>query len=157
MTCKDIQELMAGDFEDGACNPRDARAIQDHLRACSVCRHVEAVLRAQRDLLRTARREPVPAHLWSNIRHAIAAERLHAEHHRRRKSFATLRDFWPMRPPVFALASGFAVILLIVAATGITMHRQQGLQAFDVAEYSLTNNKTAVLDDLGTTIEEYFL
>ena len=157
MNCHNIQELLRGDYLDGACSLVDEGFIQEHLKKCPLRCELESQLRAQQVLLKAAKRQDVPEHVWRNIQSSILEERLREENSARRGFFTSIKDFLFTRPPAFAFGSGLAIILLALVVTGISVHKNQSAKTFDLVEYSVMNNETSFSDDLGTNIEKYFL
>jgi predicted anti-sigma-YlaC factor YlaD len=152
MNCKRIQELLKSDYLDGEANQREESFIKEHLAGCSECSRLEEELQAQSSLFRKAKPVAVPEHIWRNIRNTIVNERLKQE------TPAWLA--WPSRS-VFAFASAFAVMILILFFAGAIIQKRQAVikdnGAVSFIDYGSNEESVNPLDDLGTNIEEYFL
>jgi len=159
MGCKDIQELLKSDYLDGELGPARKQAVREHLLKCPACRQLEGRLKAQRELLQSAKKELPPERVWQNIRRAIAAERA-GEESKIRSILEHLRESLLMPRPVFALAAALTAIICVVVLAGAIMRTQPFYTSNDegvLAVYMLNGESGNLSNDLGTTIEEYFL
>jgi predicted anti-sigma-YlaC factor YlaD len=159
--CKEIQDLLQTDYFDQQVRLQDKQLIQEHLKQCFACRELEKKLQAQRMLFQGAKPEPVPAHIWSNIREAIIAERLEQEEAPAYGILERLKSLIFLRRPVVVLATSvFSVIIIAAVFVNLSMQKQLAISkqaaAEGIAGYSLSASGSAI-DDLGTNIEEYFL
>src|SRR4030042_405889 len=112
MVCKNIQELLKSDYLDGELGPTQEQAVREHLLKCPDCRQLEARLKAQRELLRSAKKELPPEHVWQNIRRAITTERV-GEESKIRSVLERLRESLLMPRPVFALSTALTAIICV--------------------------------------------
>jgi predicted anti-sigma-YlaC factor YlaD len=161
MQCKKIQELLKTDYLDREVNLKQEKCIREHLLECPQCRRLEEELQVQRTLFQEAKQQPVPAHLWQNIRDAIITEGLNPEPAARGGILQRLKESIFTPQPVFALASTFTVIILVLVLTGTFIQKKQLLNKVNIQEsierYSLNGENGDFSYALGTMIEEYFL
>jgi len=149
MKCKDIQELLKSDYLDGELDPGREKAVEEHLLKCPACRELEGRLKTHHEILQSAKKDAPPEYVWQNIRRAIITEGTTREYR---------VHFIPR--PVFALATALtAIICVVVLASAIMRHQPfYGGNGDDtLAVYTLNGETSDSINDLGTTIEEYFL
>ena len=154
MRCKEIQEWLKADYLDNEANQEQARLIREHLAVCRHCREVEKVLQSQRSLFRQLKQQEVPVYLWQNIRERIMAERLNQEEGFGAKVSERLRNYLFAPKPVFVLARALAVVIFFALFATLFF---QGGPVSSNGIYSLSSMKEDMVDDFGTSIEEYFL
>lgn len=161
MRCKKIEELLKSDYLDGELKPKEAEFLNRHLKGCGSCRKLEEGLQAQRAFFRQVKPQEAPQRVWHNISNAVAAERLNQEAVSQAGFFTRLKDALLVSHPRFALASAFAVMILIAVFAGTFMQKRAIPGVADssdiIAVYSLSGENGSLLYDLGTNIEEYFL
>jgi anti-sigma factor RsiW len=158
MQCRKIQELLKADYLDGELKPQAEREILEHLRRCPECQKLEKELRAQGKLFQEAKQQQVPEYLWQNIRDAIYAQRLNQEEGVSRRILERLRDLLFGRRPVLVLASALSMIILAAVFAGSFIQKKHYQEVREgLAVYSLNGENGDLIDDLGTSIEEYFL
>ena len=76
MKCADLQADVLVDLVDGRLEPAEQRDVERHLEACAECRALVTDLRSIRaSAFMLDRREP-PAHVWTKLQSAVAAEPL---------------------------------------------------------------------------------
>jgi hypothetical protein len=158
--CKEIQELLYADYFDREAGPQAKQIVQEHLKACPVCRQLEAKLQAQRLLFQADKPVPVPAHLWGNIRDAIITQRLQERTSPAAGFFERLKGLLLPRPAMVLAASVFSVFLIIAVFANANIQKQAAIRqaaAEGIAGYNLSTKTGYALYDLGTGIEEYFL
>lgn len=158
--CKKIQELLQADYLDKEAGQKEERIIKVHLAGCSACRGLEKKLQAQRVFFQGVKRQQVPERVWSNIRDAIITEHLKQKEGLIPGILERLRRLIFAPRPAVVLATVFSVIIMVAVFTSVTI-QQMSLSKQNAAEsiagYSLNDKNGYVLDDLGTSIEEYFL
>jgi predicted anti-sigma-YlaC factor YlaD len=161
MKCKDIRELLKSDYLDRESSQQEEPVIKEHLAHCPECRSLEKELLSQRGIFQKAARVQPPEQLWRNIREAIVSERLEQENSVKPGILEQLRDLIWYRRPVFALASVLAVTILAAVLTKGIIGKQQVInqqnyrEALAVYSFNLENNDS--FENMGTSIEEYFL
>jgi len=162
MPCKKIQELLKTDYLDQETSIQQDRLIKEHLKQCPSCSMLEKKLRVARQFLQEAKDQPVPEHIWSNIRQAIAAERLKEQEGVFPGLLERLKNLvlWP-KPRVVLAASFLSVVIISAVFVNVSLQQQSILAKQNAAEriagYSLSDKNGYVLHDLGTSIEKYFL
>ena len=154
MRCKEIQEWLKTDYLDSEASQEQERLIRAHLAACRHCREMEETLRSQRSIFQQVKQKEVPAHLWQNIYEKIMAERLKQEEGLGTKVFERLRNYLFAPKPVFVLARALAVVIFFALFATLFF---QGGPVSSNGIYSLSSMKEDMVDDFGTSIEEYFL
>jgi len=161
-SCKKIQELLKTDYLDRETSIQQDRFIKEHLKQCASCSLLEEKLRFQRGLFQGAKEQPVPGHLWNNIRQAVIAQRLKERENSLSGLLAWLKSRVLIPKPAAVLTASFLSVVIIFAIFTNAALRQQALQnkqnaAENIAGYSLNEKNGYLLYDLGTSIEEYFL
>ncbi len=149
MSCKEIQELLKSDYLDGELDPAWEKAVAEHLLKCPACRELEGRLKAHHEILQSAKKDLPPEYVWQNIRRAITTE-------------GTTREYRVhfMPRPVFILATALTAIICVVVLTSTIVRNQffYGVNGDDtLAVYTLNGEAGDSVNDLGTTIEDYFL
>ncbi len=148
MGCKNIQELLKSDYLDGELGPTQEQVVREHLLKCPTCRQLESRLKAQRELIMSAKKDAPPERVWQNIRRAITAERAGEEK-------------WLFMPrPVFALATALTAIICVIVLAGAIIRIQPfyaGNGEDILSVYTLNGETSESPSNLGTDIEEYFL
>lgn len=148
MNCRKIQELLKTDYLDCRLNPRQKEDIKRHLEICPRCYKSGEELQAQRMFFKKIKQQEVPERVWHNIHEAIVTQEVEQE-----------SIFAPRL--VFSLASAFAVVILVLSFTGISIYKHQTIIELNneeiITNYSLTNNTSNTSYDLETSIEQYFL
>jgi len=162
LQCKKIQELLQADYLDQELDQQDAQLIKEHLAQCSECSGMEKALQAQRSLFQGVKSQPVPERIWSNISEAIVTEGLKQKERFIPGIFERLRGMIFVRRPAMVLATSlFSVIIILAFFANLAIQNQVLLNKQNAAEsiagYSLNGKNGYALDDLGTSIEEYFL
>lgn len=74
MTCEDCKALV-GDYVDGTLDTGRRRQVEAHLVECEPCRRLAADLAAIRTAAHGLERHEPPAHVWTRLAAAVAAER----------------------------------------------------------------------------------
>jgi anti-sigma factor RsiW len=156
MFCSKVKDLLTTDYLDGRLQEAQAEEVRAHLAHCPSCAKLEKELQAQRLLFQQVIPEQPPQQVWENIRETIIAERLVREG--RGSLLERLKDrLWQPRPAL-ALASAFAVILMVIIFAGNFISKKAPLPAADntelLATYDLNGDS---ISGFGTSIEEYFL
>ena len=159
MDCKRIQELLATDYLDGRLSLPELKTVREHLAGCPSCAALEKELLAQREIFQQSKRASVPPEIWHNISSKIIIERLRKE--QQAMLWERLIGMIRRPRPVFALASIFAVMIMVAAFSGIILRqrpaeKQEGAQQA-ASVYGLRPVNGEVISDLGTNIEKYFL
>ena len=159
MGCKNIQELLKSDYLDGELGPARKQAVREHLLKCPACRQLEGRLKAQRELIMSAKKSSPPERVWQNIRRAITTERV-GEESKIRSVLERLRERLLMPRPVFAVATALTAIICVVVLAGAIIRTQlfYASNGEDIISVYTLNGETSELpSNLGTDIEEYFL
>ena len=158
MLCKKIEELLKSDYLDGRLSGSEEKDVNEHLLHCPQCSKLKEALESQRAIFRNTRREEVPEQVWQNIRNTIITERLNEHDIVHSRVFNRLRDLLWQPRPVFALASAFAAIILVVVFTESHIQKKQVLSngVGIIAGYRINSESENTLPNLGTNIEEYF-
>jgi anti-sigma factor RsiW len=160
MLCRKIEELLQTDYLDARLEEAQVKQLQEHLARCSSCAKLEKDLQAQRILFKQAKPKQPPEQVWENIRDRIITERLNAES--RKYGLIERLKGWLWQPrPAFALATAFALIIMVAVFAGNLMFKKISFPIADDAGlatvYNLNGESGDSLSDLGTSIEEYFL
>ncbi len=161
MKCDKIQEILKTDYLDGRLDIRQKEEIDKHLAACPHCRKLAEELKSQNALFSNIGKQEVPERVWHNIRETILAENSNQEPVAISGIFQRLKELIFAPRPVFALASAFAVVMLILVFTGISIHKQQVVLDANneeiAVDYGFNGDSSDNIYDLGTSIEQYFL
>ena len=161
MQCKKIQELLKTDYLDKEIDQQEEQFIKEHLARCVSCSKLEKKLQAQREFFQGVKPKQAPERIWNNIYDVILTERLKQKEAPAFGILERLMDLMFARRPAVVLASVLSVIIVFAVFTNVTLQRQASLSKQNAAEsiagYSLNDKNGYVLDDLGTSIEEYFL
>lgn len=161
MRCDKIQELLKTNYLDDRLDSRQKENIKQHLEICPQCRKLEEELQSQRALFSNIGKQEVPERVWHNIRETILVENLNQDPAATSGIFQRLKELIFVPRPVFALASAFAVVMLILVFTGISIHKQQVVLDANneeiAVDYGFNGDSSDNIYDLGTSIEQYFL
>lgn len=161
MKCDKIQELLKTNYLDDRLDSLQKENIKQHLEICPRCRKLEEELQSQRALFKNIGKQEVPERVWHNIRETIFAENLNPEPVGIDNIFRRLKGLIFAPRPVFALASVFAAVMLILVFTGISIHKQQVVTDANneeiAVDYGFNGDSSDNIYDLGTNIEQYFL
>ncbi len=163
MECKEIQDLILTDYQDGRFGEDENNIVEEHIATCSLCSEFANSVDKIVTPFKAARPLEPPPELWNTIRTAIAEEKQKKDQPRP-GILQWLIDCFIMPKPALALASVLSVLLI----TSIFFHNgdKTNQNAFNPEEqldylvYLLdyeTPNNNGQSGDLGTPIEEYFL
>jgi len=156
MQCKRVQEFLQTDYLDGELTCDEAQQVGAHLAGCAQCRDLEVSLRKQQKFLRQAAPQPVPPEVWHTIQEKLFVQ-APQENALLSDVWARLKGVWLRPLPVFSVASAFVILLMVAVGMRIMPMRSVTPAEEILASYSAIEDTSTMSDDLGTSIEEYFL
>lgn len=163
MSCKDLQEAIAF-YADGDTLEENVRArVDEHLRACPLCRARIAEFQTLQNDLRVLSRPAMPADLLNSVRNAVAVEIkttsrrqpfLHSESFRRWLQFR----FMPYAVGTFAsLILTFSLLASLLSSRNAMIESNLGTAetGSGSSQILLAANSNPMIDELKITPSEY--
>ena len=98
---------------DGALDPRDRGALDEHLAGCEACRGLLTDLREIRSLAATLEPIEPPARVWYDVRRQVAAE----EQDKAPRRSIGWRHWWSLGGAALAGAAAMAGAMLVIGPT----------------------------------------
>jgi len=161
MNCKKIKDLLLSDYIDNENDQSLRKQIQEHLEHCASCSRLEQEAQQVRIPFKKAQRIQPPFEVWENIRERITQER-QQEYQWGWIGFRSWLDrLLARREPVFVAATALALIIAVFVWSRMAFHpyyvQRKGNNHEVAFMLSLNGQDDDMTNDLGTSIEEYFL
>jgi len=127
MDCKQILQMLAGDYLDNELDPATRGHVDRHLVQCSACRQVSERLLSITRPLRQAPKINPPPEVWSRIRTEVSRFQGHHAGHKKTGSNNILEIF--LMRPVFAAAAAAAILVIVSVAFFMNTAQKPGTMA----------------------------
>ncbi len=167
MKCRKVRDLILTDYLDGQANEEQKKNVEKHLASCKLCNEYElAVKKAAFDPFINAERQNPPEAAWHKIKEQIEEEQ---QRPGITSSFADLvrriNPFVYVPKPALAVATIVIVLFVVVAIIKLPSENIEVVKLDSDNQIECMNYLLEVFDldsmtennDLGTSIEEYFL
>jgi hypothetical protein len=147
MKCREIQDLLLTDYQDGAASASIKSKVEAHLIGCRDCREFLSVARKLEADLKPSPAVQPPAYLWEQIREKIEAKPV--------SLLDGIQVWWEdvlagFRPAFVNGSLVAATLVLLVVFVPYLSQRGQGTTSSPVVEIS----PLAYLDDSGEVASE---
>lgn len=164
MKCKQVQDLILTDYQDGLLSSADREALLDHVAQCPECRALFAdVDEFAVQPFSKSSIEMVPEGTWDAIHSQIEIEKRKVSETVLERILNTIRVFTELVPkPVFGLSAVLAGTLILVFNLSVFMPQMKTEEVATISPIMsmVTVDTTISLDEevaFGSVMEEFFL
>ena len=164
MNCNNVRELILTDFSDNELSPDKQKMLETHLATCLACRNLAAGIKECSGVLSGAERISLDRDkIWQRIVAEIDAEKTSSVIYEPVRGVSVWEKLFAAVKPAYVLASLGLVILLTSfvvrrppVVTVQLQEKEEEVQylAYVIDQFAADESEG---DNLGTSIEEYFL